>query len=166
MQEVVESELQIVLMLLSVLLTQLLLRLTDQCEVAVPIEVVIRLQQDYVVATPSLLVVERLDCLEILLLEVLMLELHDDLVLFLQLVEPLSEYSKVSSHFFCRLCFDLRGYAFQIIEVALLKCFEELLVVRKTPLSETSRQHPVVLNLDVFRNQQERVYQLLDFLAQ
>ena len=88
---------------LPVLLVQLLLRFANQREVTITVEVVVCLQQDYVVATLSPLMVERLYCLQVLLLEVLMLELHNDLVLFFKLVEPLSEHSQVRCHFFCRL---------------------------------------------------------------
>ena len=56
-------------MLLAVLLVQLLLRFANQCEITVTVEVVVCLQQDNVVATFSLFMIELLYCLKVLLLK-------------------------------------------------------------------------------------------------
>jgi len=90
-------------MLLAELLVQLLLRLANQREITVTVEVVVCLQQDNVVATFSLFMIELLYCLKVLLLKVLVLELQNYLVLFFKLVEPLSEHSQIRCHFLCRL---------------------------------------------------------------
>ena len=73
MQKVVQLELQISGCPALVLLDQLLLRLANQSQVAVLVEVVVGLQQDNVLTSLGLLVVELQNGLQVLLLEVLLL---------------------------------------------------------------------------------------------
>ena len=96
--EVVELQLQVSPLLdpvLTVLLEYLLLCLAHKCKVAIRVEVVVRLQQDDVLATSCLFRVKAEDSLEILLLKVLFLELEDHQVTLLHLAEPLTEHSQV-----------------------------------------------------------------------
>lgn len=113
------------------------------------VKVVVGLQQDDVLASLGLLVVELQNSLQVLLLKVLLLKLHYDLVPFFQLLKALHEHSQVLSDFFCRFRLNLTGNAFEISKLALTESFEELLVIRESPIVEACFEHGLVLALQV-----------------
>ena len=89
------------------LLFHFLLGLADQGEVAILVEVVIRLKQHHIVPCLGLFMVEVLYCLQVLLFEVFLLELEENLVFFFEFVEPLEEHSHVGGDLFRSLGLDL-----------------------------------------------------------
>ena len=101
----IKLELQVGRMIrtLVILIGQLLLSLTDQSQVAVRIEVVIRLQQHYILAFLCFIVVEVQDCLKVLRFKVLLLKLECDLVSFFKLMVALFKDESVGCNFLNRL---------------------------------------------------------------
>lgn len=90
MHEVVQLQLQICSLVATLaLLLELLLRFAYQGQVAISVEVIIRLQEHDIVTTLGTLMVEVHDCLEVLLLKVLLLQFELDLLTLFQLTVSL-----------------------------------------------------------------------------
>ena len=104
-------------------------------------------------------------CFQVLLLEVLLLQLHDDLVALFEFMESLNEDFQVLRHLLSRLGLNFARNAIQVCKVPFSEGLEELFVVGQAPIVEASLNLRLVLLLQLVGYDLKVVNFLLDLDA-
>ena len=135
-------------------------------KIAVFVEVVIRLKQDYILTAGSFIMIKVQDRLQILLLEVFLLQLETDLISLFQFMISLFKNFRIRGNFFHCLRLNFTSNTFQVLQAMLSEGLEELLVIGEAPLVESRGQHGMILALQIVSDDLEVINHLLNLLRQ
>ena len=81
-------------------------------------------------------------------------------------MEALAKHLEIGGDLLRRLSFNLTGDTLEVVEIALAKRLEELLVVYERPFSEACSQLGLIAVLELLRHQIKRIDQFRDLLGQ